>query len=325
MRYKYVQVAAEVGVSVSTVSLVLRGLKGPSEETRRRVFDAAQRIGYFPAILNPKASVLVRYDRHGAASLEAVRADPFYALVLAGVEARARALRLRLGSERSAGDLGPCGTIHLGHRDEGFDAPGGGPVVLVNAADFRHDHVVTQDEAGAESAIAHLAERVPEGRGIAVVAGPPNHESYARRLRGALAALERRGRLEPDLVFSLPSGGCRSTVAERAGREAAGWLLERLPRVGGVAVYNDLAAASLLESLALRGVRAPEDLKVVGFEDAPGALGGPVPLSTVRVDHKSMGAWAVDLLLLRLMEPDRPPVGVTVGVSLVERQSSAST
>jgi len=324
MRYKYVQIAAEVGVSVSTVSLALRGLKGPSEDTRRRVFDAAQRIGYFPAILNPKAAIILRSDRQGGELFEALRADPFYALVLAGIEARARALRLRLDTGRSPGDVGPYGTVCLGRPVTEYPdcPPGAGPVVLVNDADFRFDHVVTQDEAGADMAINHLVDRVPAGQGIAVVAGPGNHGAYGRRLKGAVAALQDRGRFDPTLVFSLPSGGCRIAYAGGAGRDAARWMLDRLAGVGGVFVYNDLAAASLLTELTAHGVRVPEGVKLVGFEDALGTPGPTVPLSTVRVDHASMGAWAVDLLLLRLMEPDRPPTGVTVGVSLVVRRSS---
>ncbi|OLV15380.1 Transcriptional regulator, LacI family [Deinococcus marmoris] len=317
---------------MATVSLVMRGLKGPSQATRRRIFDVAQRLGYFPAILTPKMTVILRADRQGQALMDALRDDPFYAQVFAGIEARAATLRLRLGTERHREDVEPYGMIYVGHNAGKLlvEAESGGglhpaaPTVVVNQTHPQLDHVITQNRHGAALAVAHLLERVSADSHVAIVTGPINFESYEVRLHGAQAALQAAGRLHPELVFALESlGGCRREYAQRVGREAARWLLAQPHTIGGVFVYNDIAASALMNELLDRGMRLPNQLKVVGFEDTPEAAAAPVPLTTVRVDHHSMGAWAVDLLLLRMMEPARPTAGVTVGIELVERRSTA--
>lgn len=332
MKYKYTQIAQEADVSISTVSRVLRGLKGASEETRQKIFATAQAIGHYPAILSPRVEMVLLGRERKTLSL---RADPFYALVLEGIEARARTLKIRLALNRLPEDIGPYGVLYMGHgnKNQLNDlAREGQQVTLVDEDDSRFDRVVSQNEEGGEAGANHLLDQVPTDKGIAVIAGRSEHYSFRLRRKGAIAALLAAGRFNPELVFE-PSKELerpRETDSEfeqqrLGGRLAARWVRDRLDQIGGVVVHNDLAALSMLEEFARLGVGVPDQVKVVGFDDEIGASDAPIPLSTVRVDHMAMGMWAVDLLLLRILDHKRPIVKIVVGSQFIERASSRRT
>jgi DNA-binding LacI/PurR family transcriptional regulator len=319
MRFKYIQIAEAAGVSLATVSRVMRGTKGPSERMRERVLKSAQSVGYFPAAFHPKTELILQFHTHQ----RALPHDPFYGLVFESITARAKALRLRVGLVRPPEEYAPYSIISLGHRSEdelNRLATQRVPVVLVDEDDPRFDRVVSQNEYGGTLAAQHLLQVVPEHLGIAIIAGSPRHYSFPLRTRGAIETLERVGRFNPELVFEphLQTGHAGLSKAE--GEVAAQWLLERKDQIGGVFVGNDLAAVGMMETLIKKGIRIPKDLKVVGHDGEN--LASPVPLTTVHVDSRAMGWWAVDLALHRLMESQRPPVQIVVGVELLERQSS---
>jgi|GEM_PF-3149859 len=330
MRYKYVQIAAEANVSLATVSRVMRGLKGPSAHTRARVLATANEIGYFPAVLNPKLEMLILSRERTSMPL---KADPFYALVLAGIEERATRLKLKLTLTRWPDELNPYGVLYIGRADPIQLAKLHSqaiPTVLLDDEDERFDCVVSQNEMGAQKAVQHLLAVTHSQSGIALVTGHPAHYSFALRRKGAIAALVKAGRFREELVFDSYTQLESTLEADfeaqrRGGYAAARWLVERIHEVGGVLVHNDLTALAMIEELRRLGVHIPEDLKVVGFDDEIGAIEAPIPLSTVRVDHRSMGAWAVDLLLLRLMDLQRPTAQVVVGTTLISRASSGFT
>jgi DNA-binding LacI/PurR family transcriptional regulator len=319
MRFKYIQIAEAAGVSLATVSRVMRGTKGPSERMRERVLKSAQSIGYFPAAFHPKTELILQFHTQQ----RALPHDPFYGLVFESITARARALRLRVGLVRPPEEYAPYSILALGHRTEhelNELALKRVPVVLVDEDDPRFDRVVLQNEYGGTLAAKHLIQTVPAEHGIAIVAGSPRHYSFPLRTRGAIEALERAGRFDPALVFEPHHHTGHAGLGEPEGELAARWILERRDRIGGVFVGNDLAAVSMMVALIQQGLRIPQDLKVVGHDGEN--LASPVPLTTVRVDSRAMGWWAVDLALHRLMESQRPPVQIVVGVELLERQSS---
>ena len=88
---------------------------------------------------------------------------------------------------------------------------------------------------------------------------------------------------------------------------------------------NDDNAARTIECLLEHGLRVPEDVSVVGFDDNPNGTAATcrVPLTTLRVNREELGRWAVRALLQRLQNPDGPPIQVSVGVTPVHRKSCA--
>lgn len=327
MNESYTRIAEAAGVSLSTVSRVMRDLPGPSSKTRELVLRVASRLGYSPGISTPASrfEILIRYDTRSLRNNQ-VWADPFYGLVFEGVESRAKALGLRVGMVRSPGDTHPYGVLFVGHAVEETLQElleSRVPVVLVDEDEPHFDRVISQNIMGAQQAADHLLEAVPASKGIAVVSGPLGRYSYPRRVQGFIATLEEARRYRSELVFrSHEALEDRPGFDQRAGRWAAQKIAKRLDEIGGVFVYNDACAISLLDELAILGVEVPQQVKVVGFDDDALASHARVPLTTVRVDHHAMGEWAVNLLLRRLEEPKRSPVQVAVTAELIPRQST---
>ncbi|MFC9291898.1 substrate-binding domain-containing protein, partial [Streptomyces sp. NPDC057052] len=163
--------------------------------------------------------------------------------------------------------------------------------------DGTHDvrYVDSDNRGGAREAVRHL---VGLGRTrVAHITGPLDQTSAADRLQGFRDV---RGDADPRLVVEsdfTPGGG------ERAMRE----LLDRCPDVDAVFAANDLTASGVLRVLRERGLRVPEDVAVVGFDDmVPLAEQTDPPLTTVRQDIEEMGRVMTRLLL---RGPDRRTTG----------------
>lgn len=315
MRYKYAPIAEAAGVSIATVSRVIRGEQGPSDETRQRVLRAAQQVGYFALAFHPRTELLLHGD-------DGATHSPFYSQLYSSITGRARHLKLRVSLVRSPQDPGPYGVLVLGQHAFKQMPPGlyrNAPMVLVDIEDMEHDRVLTDNEHSGMLAVRHLCEVVPAEKGIAMIIGPHPNYSFRERGRGAVEALKRMKRHQGHLIHSLNH---EDTLGWQEGQRAARWVLDHLPEIGGVFIGNDASALGLMQVLLERGVRIPQDLKIIGHDDETGAAQAPVPLSTIRVDYRSMGQWGVDLLLHRLMDPGRPAVRVMLSGTLIERDST---
>ncbi|GAB3874625.1 substrate-binding domain-containing protein [Dactylosporangium cerinum] len=139
---------------------------------------------------------------------------------------------------------------------------------------------------GARQAVEHLMLR--GRRAIATIAGPPDSAAAADRLDGYRRTLEAAGRAPAVAYgdFTTASGG-----------HAAAWLLDRMPRLDAIFVASDAMAAGALQALRKAGRRVPEDVAVVGFDDAPLASYTTPALTTVRQPVSDLGAVAAALLL----------------------------
>ncbi|MEU9336152.1 substrate-binding domain-containing protein [Streptomyces sp. NPDC048290] len=179
------------------------------------------------------------------------------------------------------------------------------------------DRVTTDHAHGARVAVRHLA--VYEPRAIALVLRDDSPHS-AHLLAGYLEGLTAVG-LPPDdaPVFRLPSPG-----ADPGGRERllAGFV-ERVLKgdMGAMIVHNDHDAIVLLQRLRARGVEIPDAITMVAYDDEVAAL-ADVPLSAVAPPQRAVGAAAVDLLVRRLVDPERPPHHVAILPKLTMRASS---
>ncbi|MEU8652664.1 LacI family DNA-binding transcriptional regulator [Streptomyces sp. NPDC048737] len=307
-------VAARAGVSRATVSRVVNGGDGVREPLVERVRRAVDELGYVP---NQAARSLVT-RRHDAVAVviaepeTRVFADPFFALQLRGISkeltahdnqlvlllTEGRDDHVRVARYLAGGHVDGALVFSL-HVDDplpgliqGAGVPtvfGGRPGWGDGTRDVRY--VDSDNRGGAREAVRHL---VGLGRTrVAHVTGPLDQTSAADRLQGFRDV---RGDADPRLVVEsdfTPGGG------ERAMRE----LLDRCPDVDAVFAANDLTASGVLRVLRERGLRVPEDVAVVGFDDmVPLAEQTDPPLTTVRQDIEEMGRVMARLLL---RGPDR--------------------
>jgi DNA-binding LacI/PurR family transcriptional regulator len=165
---------------------------------------------------------------------------------------------------------------------------------------------------GARQAVEHLLLR--GRRTIATIAGPPDLAAAADRLAGYRRALEAAGLQVPPVAYG--------DFSHAAGAHAMGWLLNRAPRLDAVFVASDLMAAGALQTLRRAGRRVPDDVAVVGFDDAPLASFTTPALTTIRQPVEELGAVAAELLLAAASGEDVAHNSPILPTELVIRASS---
>ncbi|MFF5256368.1 LacI family DNA-binding transcriptional regulator [Streptomyces leeuwenhoekii] len=329
-------VAREAGVSVPTASKVVNGREDVAPETRRRVTEVLDRLGYvrrprFDAARAPRLVDLVVHSLESSWSgavlhgVEAAAYDAGLEVVVSAAPDRARdgrPERDRLGRLDRFAERGSPGALFAlaelsasqyawleQHRipfvmiDPAVEPPPG--VVSVGAANWQ----------GGVTATEHLLSLGHER--IAVIAGHRSTLSGSARLAGYRSALAAAGVAHrPEYVRH--AGSDRTTARHRM-RE----LLDLPVPPTAVFVCADAMALGVYEAAAERGLRVPADLSVVGFDDLPEARWTTPALTTVRRPLAEMAATALRLLL-RLMEGDRPESTRTeLSTRLVERASTA--
>lgn len=292
-----VDVAARAGVSKSLVSLALRGDPGVSERTRERIRLAADELGY-------RSNALARSLKQGRTMLVGVVLssldNPYHTEIVAGVEEAAEAAGLSVllvHGSRDRGHLARHLDTLLGLNVDGLvvisswleeehlrAAARRAPVVMVGrplGAVDGVDTVTNDDGRGASLAVDHL---VSLGRPrIAHVSGSARPAALARRA-GYEAAMHRHGRAQEIRVVA-PDVSVAALVAD-------GYR--------GVFARNDVEAFDLLDHAYELGLRVPEDLAVVGYDDSALARRARPRLTSVHQPRGRMGALAVELLLARL-------------------------
>lgn len=189
----------------------------------------------------------------------------------------------------------------------------GVPFVLLNRASADHPVVRGDDHSGGYQATRHLIDR--GHRRIGLISGPPQFSTAALRHAGYVTAHADAGLpLAAELVqiasFELESG----IAAARA-------LLSLRDRPTAILAANDYVALAAMSVAREAGMRIPEHLAIVGYNDVPLASMLPIPLSSVSVPLLEMGRLAVELLLRRLAGDIVE--SVVLPVTLVERASSA--
>jgi LacI family transcriptional regulator len=325
-------VAERAGVSVGTVSNVLNRPDRVSEAVATRVQNAIRELGY---VRNDAARQL-RAGRSSSIGLVVLDArNPFFTDVARGAEdaAAEHGVAVLLGDsdekpEREAAYLdlfeeqrvrgvlvSPLGDIR--ERLQRMRALGT-PVVLVDrmAEDASLSSVSVDDVAGGRTAVAHLLET--GRRRIAFVGGPLGLRQVADRLAGAQHAVA----AVPDAQLEVLEG---SALSVSEGRRMGEQLVARDPaeRPDAVFTANDLLAVGLLQALVMRGgVRVPDDIALIGFDDIDFASATIVPLSSLRQPSRLIGQTALGILLEEADDPTLAPRQVVFQPELVIRESS---
>ena len=195
----------------------------------------------------------------------------------------------------------------------------GVPVVLVDrdGTGTPFASVAVDDVAGGRLAVDHLCE---QGRTrIAYVGGPLSLRQVADRLAGARAAAGEHSGTTLDVVATDEP----SVLAGRAAGERL-CALDPDHRPDAVFCANDLLAIGMLQALSGNGVRVPEDIALIGYDDIDFARSAAVPLSSIRQPSADIGATAIDLLLAATESPNAAPRHVVFGPELVARASTTA-
>jgi len=321
-------VAAEAGVSIGTASKALNGQGKLRAETRERVAEAAQRLGFAPntlaqALLAGRSFTvgLITTDSFGRFSIP-VMLGAEDALGTGQVSVFMCDTRDDPDRERRYIEMLSArrvdGLIVTGRRVEPrppITAGPGIPVVYAMTQPLGEDGpaVLPDDEGGGQASAGHLL--AGGRRRIGHITGPERFLAARKRAAGFSAALAARG-LEPH-------GGVRfGEWSERWGREAAAELLADRPDLDAIFCGSDQIARGVGDTLRAAGRRIPGDVALVGFDNwEPMALGAQPPLTSVDMCLEEVGRAAAELLLAAIA--DEPAHGVrTVPTRLVVRQSS---
>jgi LacI family transcriptional regulator len=323
-------VAQHAGVSNATVSNVLNRPDVVAPATRQRVQAAIAELGF---VRNESARQLRAGSSRVIAYVVLDAANPFFTDVARGVEDAARDAGLALFLCNSASDDGrEREYLELLHeqRVEGIlitpvdsesaqFADRGTPVVLVDreSADGTRCSVAVDDVLGGELAVTHLIEAGHTR--IAMVGGPMSIQQVRDRHEGALRALANAG-LPPGALTFMETRGLQVAEGRNAGERLVGLPSSRRPTAAFCA--NDLLALGLLQSMTQQGLRVPDDLAVVGYDDIEFAAAAAVPLTSVRQPREQLGRTAAQLLLAE-NEADHEHRHVKFQPELVVRASSA--
>ena len=293
-------VARRAQVSVASVSRVLNRQDNVSKETRDRVDEAIRDLGYVPhagarslSLARTNAIGVVLPDFHGEFFSEIVRgmdreaSRRGYMLLLsnvhAGSEQSANAMRAMRGRVDGLIVLAP----HLS-EDELADAlPAGTPAVLINTRNGAgaYPAVRLDNAAGARAVAEHL---LALGRKrIVHIAGAAGNIEAQERAEAFRSALEARGNVSVEFV--------QGDFSEESGEAAIEALLKSGHEFDAVFAANDMMAIGALQALRQAGLRVPEDVALVGFDDVP--LARHLGLTTVRVRIAELGERALDRLV----------------------------
>lgn len=303
------EVARHAGVSIGTVSNVLNRPDLVAAGTRQRVLEAIEALGY---VRNDSARQLRAGHSRQIAIVVLDVANPFFTDVVRGVEdyAEQRGVSLvvcnsgedanrerrhldLLAEQRVRGILITPVDGSKGSRLEQL-IERGMSVVLVDrgAGQLNRCSVAVDDVLGGRLASSHLVEQGHTR--LAFVGGPMSTPQVADRHSGFTAALADG---LADGVESTTIATPNLTVA--AGRTAAATIAETPAAIRPTAVFcaNDLLALGVLQEMTRRGVRVPDEVAIVGYDDIEFAGAAAVPLSSIRQPREQLGRTAAQLLL----------------------------
>jgi DNA-binding LacI/PurR family transcriptional regulator len=312
-RITLADIAREVGVSRATVSYVLNDTPGHAipESTRTLVRETASRLGHVP---NASAralrlgrsrivlALLPNFSRGYVAesileSLNDALADRGYALAAHHYDESRRSLSELWGM------ISPDVVVAL----SGLSVPDEAVIEQAESRLVRLESAVDHTAAG-RLQVQHLLNRGHRRLGYLYPSDPTLASVAGRRLAGARAAARDAGVGDLVVATIAPSRGEAGPALDR-------WVAEG---VTAVSAHNDLLASMVLLEMGQRGLRAPDDLAIIGADDAPVARG---VLTTVAIDIQEYAAFAVESVF-RALDNDRRPVEHGSLIRLVERRTT---
>lgn len=322
-------VARRAGVSQPTVSRTLRNLPGASPETRRRVLAAAQALSYIPSdsgrvlstrstrriavvseeLTNPfypelvqplgrflaahnlRAVLITDTDRHGV-SADALADDSYDGVILTTTTRRSTLPR----------DLTERGLPHI---------------LMNRILDEAESPSCGVDNADGARQIAYLLAGLGHRR-VASIQGPVDTSTGKQRSEALRASLRQHGIALPRVMVR------RVPFDHDAGFRAAIELLQQVVPPTAIVCGNDVLAIGALSAARSAGIRVPEDVTVIGFDDIRLASWPLIDLTTVHCDLTALAQTAVLMLLRQIADPTQPVATLRLPVSLILRGTHAA-
>lgn len=326
-------IARLAGVSTSTVSHVINKSRFVSDEIAERVNNAAQQLNYAPSAL---ARSLKMNRTKTIGMLVTTSTNPFFGEVVKGVERscyhkgynlilcntegdnqRMKASINTLLQKRVDGLLLMCSTLE-GERLDVFDRYPDIPVVVMDWGPilFASDKIQDNSLQGGYMAAKHLIEC--GHKEIGCITGPLIRHQAQMRYEGYKRALAEAGLgIHPDWIIE-------SDFECEGGYQAFEKLYERGKLPSALFVCNDMMAMGVIQAANLRGLRVPDDLSLIGYDDVHIAKFMTPALTTIHQPKYRLGKAAVDTLLYRLENPDTTAQVVQLEPTLVVRSSVCS-
>jgi LacI family repressor for deo operon, udp, cdd, tsx, nupC, and nupG len=326
-------VAALAGVSTATVSRTLNSPELVSESTRRKIEHAIATSGYTP---NVNAKRLRTRKAHSVLVVGPDIADPFCATVVQGVENTAAKLGYAVLLADTQGDAERgrlfAGMVRSGHVDgllylgirQPYELPVGGDVrarelPMVNICNYTTDrfpNVGIDNVAAARLAVEHLLGL--GHRRIAVIAAMPDHPEATARLEGYRAAL--RAHRLPVLDELVAFGD----FSFESGITACDALLSAPLRPTAIFCHNDRMGLGAVQALWRRGMKVPQDMSIVSFDNLEFARFSCPPLTTIAQPMYEIGARAMTMLYDVMRGRRLASVRQVLPVELVVRETTGA-
>ncbi len=322
-------VAQLAGVSLATVSQVLRGAGRISEETRKKVQLAAKQLNYVP---DGRAAAMRSGQNREIGMVIHQIANPFNAEVISGVSdllesegylvsvldsrddpaKEARNLEAFIRSARGGLLWVPAGEIH--ERALALLATHSMPTVtfLRKVVGASFDHVGIENTAATAKATHYLADL--GHRNIAFFGGVGMGQVRKERIAGYVQTLQERGMPGP-IVWE-------SADTKLSGLDAAVALHDRHPEVTALVCNGDMVALGACLALPRLGLEAGKDISIIGFDDIADAAVATPSLTTLAVNPSMLGKKLARVLIDRIREPLMPQVCVTVPTQLIVRRTT---
>ncbi len=327
-------IAREAGVSISTACRALNNSFGIHDETRRRIADIAARLNYRT---NQVARGLVTGQSHSIGLVISDIRNPFFAEVARGAEDAAfhagrdlvlcnsdlnaekqmRYLEWLVAKRIDGIVMNSVAPLASAQQDQLWSA--GVPIVLLNLSlaqrrsPIRHFSAAIADNlAGGEIAGNYLIDLGHVS--VIHITGPRTHGNFADRAIGFLKAFRNRGLPKPRVVYGEHTFG----AAYEAGRQYV--AADR--SITAIFAGNDVVAFGCMRALMEKGIRIPEDISIIGFDNVEMSQITSPPLTTIDQPKYETGKAAVEMLLTMMTKGGvHEPEHRIIGVRLVERQS----
>ena len=334
-------IARKTGFSRTTISRVLNNRSNVDEKTREKILKVIDEVGYVPNsvarnLRNKKTNkiglLLYAYVR-GVHVPGLHIASEYYFEIIRGITLEAENAHYNIilySSLYSEGTLDNLNKICRSGEVDGLILVGTGqmqpvidvlkdnqtPFVVANRliADPHVSFVGPDDEHGAYKATRHLIEL--DHTRIAYLGRPEDERTNESRYKGYKQALnEANISFDEDLVVS-------ASYEWGSGEKAIRSLMQKGNPPSAVFAFNDTLAIETVHACAEMGLRIPQDLAIIGFDDIHSAAVIQPPLSTIRQPLFEIGSEAMKVLLALIKQKDSQPVQIIVPLEVIKREST---
>ncbi len=323
-------VAEAAGVSRQTVSRAINDKDEISPATKKRVMEAVEKLGYRP---NRLAQGMVTQRTYTIGLILSNIDNPFFPEVTRGVQDAAQAkgynvllcntddnAEIEVQELHSLGAQRVDGIILFSHQASDEDLRGFAdsfyPIVVINRI-FDHPNVsvmMVDNYNGAQLVADYFIDQGHSQMGMLTNSSPSNSE--VRRLRGFKERIIEKGLDLPDeRIVTAPA-------TLEGGRQAAHQLFDSYPDTTAIFTYNDLMALGGIRASLERGLKIPDEIAIIGFDNISFAAIATPSLSSVHVDKYGIGKQAMDRLLAMIDSPGAEFPPIKLGVELVSRESA---